>query len=1843
MLLTFKLKTFNFMKFKILFFLLFLFSSNLLLAQTDLVIQLTAPSSIGVGQPLTYQVTVSNNGPVIIPTVYISSTIPDGCTNPVINGCTASGGATCPTPGLIYFTGGTPNKFASIINTSIPVGGSITFSYTVTSPMPSLVSSLTATATIDNFNTDIDPVTNTSTVNTTIPISPVPNSDIEILKTANINNNYSTAVNCNPGPVVINYTVKFINKGPSDLDSLSGMSFTDAFSMKTRLANSVNHSFSYTVDLSNVNWNVSSANTSLTSYPTSFSNNGSNLHGLFTNGYPQVTCYLQSGYVSTFKSGDTITLTYTATIHTPIQQVICQRDSVIFTENSAYYSQTFGTDPVANNNISQHRAYIKCIHPTQCPPAGNVDVLALTTISNVPNSPSCSDFPKRFIVTNKFVNNCNKQVTENVFQEFLRFYSTSSAPNSSVTVPVSIISRTVTATGTSTIPAIELPNFYLGPDTINSNFTSSGYGVLNFTGVFGYQGIMNPFDTIITVTEYEVNFPTAPVSGCGAVFSNIYIEAFAYHGINVYVDSFLSNNTSVTQTTNLSGSVTTVDLTVTRSVSNLILNSGDTQTMTTIFSNANFSNTVGTAIWRDTLPEAFTINLASISCNTNSGSAVCGPITYDSLTRILTQTVTNFPPNSSLIITYNGVVNSPVSISETSKVRCSGDCTVDCTPNTNFSQTNYQITAALPACIGNKVWNDINHDGIQNNGEVGVAGITTSLINASTNSILETVTTDAYGFYQFCELSPGSYKIGFSLPANYIITNINIGNDEFDSDPNLITGITDTYTLLSGDSNMSVDAGIYQPLPTTASIGNKVWFDMDSDGIQDITEQGVSGITVSLYNCINPTIAIATTITDANGLYLFENLLPGNYSIGFSAPLGVEFTTQNGIVSLINNSDADNTGRTTCISVMSGDTITYVDAGIVPQTVGTASLGDKIWNDANQNGIQDANETGVNNIVVTLYDATGTTVISSTTTNALGFYSFNDLTPGCYIVGFGLPVGYSRTIQNVGTDSSKNSDANDLTGLTNQICLSANQNNPTIDAGIFNPTNTNSIGDKVWYDQNKNGLQDPNEYGYPGVLVTLFDCSTNSVIANTTTDANGYYTFAGLSNGNYYLGFSIIQGFQFTGLNSDVNGILGANNSDANPSNGLTECVSLTGNTNINSVDAGIYPGNNFNATSSLGDIVWIDVNNNGLQDIGEVGVSGVTVNLIDPNTNSQLATTITDGLGHYIFTNLDGGFYKVQFSNLPAGYTFTSQGLNIEDENNSDANVTTGMTNTIPLGIGEDKLNVDAGIVAPNNTVCLGDFVWIDLDNDGNQEVGEPAVPGITVKLYENNTNNILQVTTTNLDGKYLFCGLTNGSTYSVGFENLPAGFTFTSQNGALNIADNSDANLITGRTSTITLGATNDLNVDAGIYSPTTALVGNYVWYDENADGIQDVNESPISGVLVTMYDNTNTIVTSAVTDANGKYLFTNVTPGTYTIGFQGYPSNLIPTIKGLNLNADDDSNIDPISGKTDAFIVTAGSSNLTLDAGYKAKPIAGLGNFVWFDVDKNGLQDAFEPPLSGVLVTLYENDGLTVKAIAFTDGLGAYSFPNLEANNYIVGFAPPVGLEPTIKVGALNDSLNSDIDLTFKTNSISLADGTYNPNIDAGFNTNNVLPSREFKAISAILNINNKCDVKWYTVEEENTSNFIIERSIDGKLFDEIGSVKSKGNTNNRTDYLFEDNLVSVDIEKSIYYRIKMVDIDNKYSYSNTLELNPMLTNGENVLIFPNPFKEKLAIKYMASETSEIEIKLRDLNGKTIKLQRSQVDKGYNNIIMTDLEDVSSGQYFIIITDLYTNEEFSKKIVK
>lgn len=1158
------------------------------------------------------------------------------------------------------------------------------------------------------------------------------------------------------------------------------------------------------------------------------------------------------------------------------------------------------------------------------------------------------------------------------------------------------------------------------------------------------------------------------------------------------------------------------------------------------------------------------------------------------------------------------------------------------------------LTSNPPAQLGNYVWIDNNKDGIQDANEVGVAGITVSLFD-NTNALIATTITDAYGYYKFRPLGPGTYTVGFTLPTNYVFTVKDAGgNDETDSDVDVVTGKTGNYVLAASDSNMSADAGIYFVQPSTARVGNYVWYDIDEDGVQDAGEKGISGVTVTLYNLAGD--IVATTITDADGFYTFTDVVPGTYTIGFTTPPGLAITVNNGSIDNPGNSDANPlSGMTTSFTVVAGDDITYIDAGMYSISNNfplLGGLGDKVWYDMNQNGLQDAGEPAVPGVTVTLYQADGITVIATKTTDGFGNYIFNSLAAGQYVVGFSnLPASYQFTTANAGTDSTLNSDADAGTGKTAVISLGAGQYNMTYDAGIYNtnPANNNSIGDRVWNDVNKNGIQDPGEQGVAGVTVKLYD-NLNVLIATTTSDANGFYLFPDLPNGTYYVGFSNLPvGFVFSPKEQG-----GDNTADSNPDviTGLTGTVPLTGNTHITDIDAGINYGNTKIGKGSLGDRVWYDMNNDGLQNAGEAGVAGVTVTLYASDGITVLATTVTNALGEYIFTNLDAGTYVVGFTNIPGGFNISTkdadaQGIN--GELNSDVNAGTQKTDPVALGSGENKLSVDMGIVPPAGSASLGDFVWFDLNNDGLQTAGEPGVQGVMVTLY-NGAGNIVSYTTTSANGEYHFVGLAP-DTYNVEFSNLPAGYEFTTYNADLlgiNGSVNSDADPITGLTQTVTLvSGDNNLNLDAGIVSAIVASVGDYVWFDENHDGIQDANEKGIGGILVTLYDALNNPVASTITHPDGSYIFTNVTPGTYTMGFSNIPAGMQFTIQGNIPDANDDSNVFP-DGTTPAFTVLPGTHNPTIDAGLYTPILSGLGNYVWHDVNENGLQDMSEPGVAGVLVTLYAADGVTVLATAATDGKGAYTFTNLPAGTYILGFSQlPEGSTRTQIVGVINDALNSDMKPGGKTDPVVLTPGMYNPNIDAGIYYGFPLSAHELTATVAVIESATQCNVNWFTSSESNTKNFDIERSIDGVNFIKTGNASASGNTSGKTNYNFIDDIIDVAHASLIYYRIRLNDIDNHFRYSNIITARP--ASNDNIVIYPTIFSNSINIEYTSMENAALNILLTDVAGKLIMKRDFEVVKGFNKINIDNLESIAAGNYYIKIMNQDADEKYIIKLQK
>ncbi|MGL5066325.1 MAG: SdrD B-like domain-containing protein, partial [Sarcina sp.] len=366
------------------------------------------------------------------------------------------------------------------------------------------------------------------------------------------------------------------------------------------------------------------------------------------------------------------------------------------------------------------------------------------------------------------------------------------------------------------------------------------------------------------------------------------------------------------------------------------------------------------------------------------------------------------------------------------------------------------------------------------------------------------------------------------------------------------------------------------------------------------------------------------------------------------------------------------TGVTPQVCVTAGEVDLTLDAGLIFP----ASIGDFVWNDLNGNGLQDPGEPGIPGVTVNLLDNTTGAVLQTTTTDANGKYLFN-VAPGCYKVAFIKPTGYSFTLQNVGSDPAINSNADPVTGITPQVCVTSGQNDLTIDAGLTQPA---SIGDFVWNDLNGNGLQDASEPGIAGVTVNLLDNATGAILQTTTTDANGKYLF-NVNPGCYKVAFVKPTGYIFTlqNVGSDP-----AINSNVNPITGITPQVCVTSGQSDLTIDAGLYK------PALLGDYVWEDLNMNGIQDPGEPGFYNATVNLLN-SFGQMVATTRTDANGKYLFA-VAPGCYSIQVIR-PSGYMFTTQNAGTDPTKLSAVNPTTGITAKVCLESGQQNLNLDAGI----------------------------------------------------------------------------------------------------------------------------------------------------------------------------------------------------------------------------------------------------------------------------------------------------------------------------------------------------------------------------------------------------------------------------------------------------------------------------------------------------------------------------------------------------------------------
>jgi hypothetical protein len=388
-----------------------------------------------------------------------------------------------------------------------------------------------------------------------------------------------------------------------------------------------------------------------------------------------------------------------------------------------------------------------------------------------------------------------------------------------------------------------------------------------------------------------------------------------------------------------------------------------------------------------------------------------------------------------------------------------------------------------------------------------------------------------------------------------------------------------------------------------------------------------------------------------------------------------------------------------------------------------------------------------------------------------------------------------------------------------------------VDAGIHAPAN--GVGDFVWIDANKNGLQDEGEQPVADVPVKLFDAQGKELGATKTGPDGKYYFTDGLQDGTYKVCFDIknlpaaVADYTLTKVNAgDV-----TKDSDADPATGCTLPVTVgVGKRRDYTMDAGLIAPPN-----KIGDLVWSDKNRNGVQDPGEPGVPGVPVKLVDKDGKPVGDPVKTDPNGKYEFPNIPDGTYKVCFemNALPgdyAGYLATKPNVGSDDAKDSDVDPAGGCTPPVTVGVGKrNNPTLDLGLVSPTNRV--GDHVWFDDNSNGVQDAGEPGVPDLPVYLQDG-TGKPVAESKTDKDGKYLFTDLPDGE-YQVCFNadpqtGLVAGRKLTKPHVGDDGKD-SDADPATGCTHVVKLSKDKrvDLTLDAGLLpKPPLASTGAAVW---------------------------------------------------------------------------------------------------------------------------------------------------------------------------------------------------------------------------------------------------------------------------------------------------------------------------------------------------------------------------------------------------------------------------------
>ena len=542
---------------------------------------------------------------------------------------------------------------------------------------------------------------------------------------------------------------------------------------------------------------------------------------------------------------------------------------------------------------------------------------------------------------------------------------------------------------------------------------------------------------------------------------------------------------------------------------------------------------------------------------------------------------------------------------------------------------------------------------------------------------------------------------------------------------------------------------------------------------------------------------------------------------------------------------------------------------------------------------------------------------------------------------------------------------------------------------------TGRISGHVYLDLGNDGMRN-GEPGIAGALITLngLDDLGRGVSATAYTDAHGHYAFTNLRSGTYNLSEK-----QPT---DHADGI-----DTAGTAGGSAEGDAIVG---IELSNGAHSQENNFGEQplirhGSIGDTVFVDANNNGLQDADEVGAAGIEVRLLNA-VGAVMATRVTDANGRYLFGDLASGDYAIQVV-APGGYAFAQRDQGTDDALDSDVGLD-GKTDVFHLGSGVDDRSRDAGLAgAPVRIKYHFDGNSSTDGTDGNSRKYTDETTGVTVSAtawsrdkstagwskawlgefagghgvtdsaegsgsgsahtvdnYGRDNIVVYQFSTAvTVDRAYLgYVGGDSDLTVWIGSSATPLtsmsnavlnalGFTEVNVGSSEQRWADFNAAQLEGNVLVMAakLGDSNDdfkiqqIEVSAlSRATPPTASLTSRVWCDSNGNGVQDTHEIGVSGVRVNLIDAHQTVVATTTTNASGAYQFASLVPSEYAVEFVKPDGFAGFTVAHQGSSAFLDSDADAVTGRTGVARLMAGENALDWDAGLTPAQVTSTFSF-------------------------------------------------------------------------------------------------------------------------------------------------------------------------------------------------------------------------------------------------------------------------------------------------------------